>query len=185
MQHPIHSNLGHIPPETVSQPELCQLLLGVVWRTAATRAYFEENSNHIREEKKLFGKGKHVAKMLVTASRSQFGSLKLFFALTKSILWPRKPSSASVTPPIWSSQDSFQFDGIKLWHRQDVYQRLFFLKEGEKCVICHFPFRAGPSTAMEKRDRIGKMENHYVKEGYMPKAQSSEPPQLIPKPSSK
>ena len=36
--------------------------------------------------------------MLVTASRSWFVFLQLFFALTESILWPSKPSSASVHP---------------------------------------------------------------------------------------
>lgn len=65
----------------------------------------------------------HVAKTLVTASRSQFVSLQLFFALTESILWLKKPSSASVTVPIRSSQESFHFGGIKLWHRQDAHQR--------------------------------------------------------------
>lgn len=40
-------------------------------------------------------------------------------------------------------------------------------KGGKKCAICHFPLRTGSSRAMETHDRIGKMENHYVKEaGY-------------------
>lgn len=135
MEHPIYSNPGHITQETVNRNS-ANFCSGAVWRTAATRAYFEkEINNHTQEEKKLFGKGKHVAKMLVTASRSWFVFLQLFFALTESILWPRKPSSASVTLPIWSSQESFQFGGIKLWHRQDAHQRL-----KRKKKMCNLPF---------------------------------------------
>lgn len=76
MERPIRSNPGHIPQEAVSQStgtppasawELC--------REQLTRAYFEkEINNHTLKEKKLFGKGMHVAKTLVTASRSQFVS---------------------------------------------------------------------------------------------------------------
>ena len=133
MEHPIYSNPGHIPQETVNRNS-ANFCAGAVCRTVATRAYFEkEINNHTQEEKKLFGPGKHVAKMLATASRSRFVFLQLFSALTESILWPRKPSSTSVTLPIWSSQEFFQFGGIKLWHRQDVHQRL--KRRGKMCNL--------------------------------------------------
>lgn len=173
MEHPIYSNPGHIPQETVNRNS-ANFGSGVVWGTVATRAYFEkEINNHTQEEKKLFGKGKHVAKMLVTASRSRFVFLQLFSALTESILWPRKPSSASDTRPIWSSQESFQFGGIKLWHRQDVHQRL----KGEK-KICNLPFplRTGSSRAMEKHNRIGTNGKSLLNKQTIPKPpQNSEP----------
>lgn len=165
MEHPIYSNPGHIPQETVNRNS-ANFCSGAVCRTVATRAYFEkEISNHTQEEKKLFGTGKHVAKMLVTASRSRFVFLQLFSALTESILWPRKPSSASVTLSLWSSKEFFQFGGIKLWHKQDIHQRL--KRRGKKCAICCFPLGTGSSRATETHGRIGKTENHYVKEaGY-------------------
>lgn len=156
-EHPIYSNPGHIPQETVNRNS-ANFCSGVVWRTVATRAYFEkEINNHTQEEKNLFGKGKHVAKMFVTASRSRFVFLQLFFALTESILWPRKPSSASVTRPIWSNQEAFQFGGIKLWHTQDVHQRL---KRRKKYVICRL--HLGPAHVAQWKNIIGskQMENH-------------------------
>lgn len=153
MEHPIYSNPGHVPQETLNQNS-ANFCSAVVWRTVATRAYFEkEINNHTQEEKKLFGKRKYVAKMLVTASSSRFVFLQLFFALTESILWPRKPSSASVTHPMWSSQESFQFGGITLWHRQDVHQRL---KRRKKICNLPFPLRTDSSRAMEKPKRTGK-----------------------------
>ena len=86
MEHPIYSNPVHIPQETVNRNS-ANFCSGAVCRTVATRAYFEkEINNHTQEEKKLFGTGKHVAKMLVTASRSRFVFLQLFSALTESIL---------------------------------------------------------------------------------------------------
>ena len=91
-EHPIYSNPGHIPQETVDRNS-ANFCSGAVWRTVATRAYFEkEINNHIQEEKKLFGRKKHVAKTLVTASRSRFAFLQLFFALTEPILRPGNPS---------------------------------------------------------------------------------------------
>lgn len=75
---PMNLNLTRNTPSTLIQDislkrqsvnrNSANFCLGVVWSTVATRAYFEkEINNHTQEEKKLFGKGKHVAKMLVTA----------------------------------------------------------------------------------------------------------------------
>lgn len=61
--------------------------------------------------------------------------------------------SASVTHSIWRNQESFQFGGIKLWHRQEVHQRR--KRRGKICNL-PFPLRTGSRRAMEKHNRTGK-----------------------------
>lgn len=111
---PKRQSTGTLPN---SARELC--------RTVATRAYFEkEINNHTQEEKKLFGTGEACCQNVSHSFKVRFVFLQLFSALTESILWPRKPSSTSVTLSLWSSKEFFQFGGIKLWHKQDIHQRL-------------------------------------------------------------
>lgn len=182
MEHPIYSNPGHIPQETVRQPELCQLLLGNCVENSSNKSLLWEGAQQSHSRRKeVIWQREACCQNVSHSLRSQFVCLQLFFALTESILRPRKSGSASVTLFIWSSQESFYFEGIKLWHRQHAHQRL--KRRGAKCVICHFPPRNGSSTAKEKRDRR-KNGKSYAKEGgytkSLPRALS--PRNLFPNP---